>query len=179
MANNKKKGFGLYVIDLDVMSKVLWIVVMALGVIATAFIFGPALVTSIEEIHTGTQVTFGELWFDAVYVKQYIPFTFWAFVGYFFPLFASILMAFNYEKENKWFDIGCAAMFLVSVILIVLLSKYVYFVKDNTITDTISKTLVDDTAKLGWGAQLTIFASFLGIITSLLKWFSDTYNKEK
>lgn len=175
MANKKKKGFGLYEINLDVMSKVLWIAVMALGVVAFAFIFGPALISQTEDVHSGLQVTFGELWFDAEYVKQYIPFSILAFMGFFFPLFASVLMFFNKDRENKWFDIGCATLFLVSFILVALIPKYVVFVKSNTITASVTKALIE--GKLGWASQLTIFFGFFGCILSLLKWFSDTYNK--
>ncbi len=177
MANTKKRGPGVYNINLTVASKVLWIAIMVLGVLSTLCILAPALVSQTDDVHTGLQVTFGETWYKTDFVSQYIPFSILAFMGFFFPLFASVVMVFNKDKENKWFDIASSALFIVSVVLIALIPKYISFVKDNQITAQVTRALVE--GKLGWGAQVALILSFVGAVASLLKWFSDDYKVKK
>ena len=84
MANTKKRGPGVYNINLTVASKVLWIAIMVLGVLSTLCILAPALVSQTDDVHTGLQVTFGETWYKTDFVSQYIPFSILAFMGFFF-----------------------------------------------------------------------------------------------
>lgn len=175
MRNKKKKKQGLITIDLDKASKVLWIVTMALGVLVSLLIFAPCLVSQTGDIHTGLQITFGEKWFDVEFAREYVPFHFLTFLGYFLPLLAAGLMFYNYKKENKWFDLIVSVMFLLSFIFIILIPQYAHFVKETPILDTVTKPLIE--GKLGWGSQIAGASSFLGIISGLLKCFSDTYGK--
>lgn len=173
MAKSKRKNVGVYNINLTRLSKILCFLIIGLGVLATVFILAPGLISQTDDIHTGLQITFGEKWFATDYVRQYIPFSILAFMGYFFPLGAAVLMVLNIDKENKWFDIASSVLLLASVILIALIPRYISFVKENEITATVTKALVE--GKLGWGSQLTLAFSFVGTIASLLKWFSDAY----
>ena len=174
MTKTKKKQ-GRININLTKLSKILWIVIMALGLLGFLFIFAPSLVSDMEGTKSGIKVTFGEVLAQNDLVKQYIPFSILAFMGYFFPLFACCAMFFNREKENMWFDIACSVLFLTSVIMIALIPKYIGYINQNYVTVSSVKVLIG--GKLGWGAQLTLAMSFLGLIASLLKWFSDTYLK--
>lgn len=174
MTKTKKKQ-GRININLTKLSQVLWVAVMALGLLGFLFIFAPALVSDVEGVKSGLKVTFGEVLAQNDLVKQYIPFSILAFMGYFFPLFACCAMFFNKDKENMWFDIACSVLFLASVILIALIPKYIGYINQNYVTVSSVKVVIG--GKLGWGAQLTLAMSFIGLIASLLKWFSDTYEK--